>query len=133
MGLSPTRRPSPAQHAESQSYRGNDEGDHRHQVGGEVEARALGQREYRRAVLSDQRVLDFSLGLAFDDQAFDQDALALGLWRFGQLQQGAADRAHHFAFDVVDVRLRRRRQRRGERDYQGKCQHKQRTGRVSHA
>ncbi len=78
-------------------------------VGGEAEAGALRQRQHLVAVLGDQRVLDLVLGLARLDQLFDEGLLALRLRRFGELEQGAADRAHHFGGDFGQRGLRRAR------------------------
>jgi hypothetical protein len=90
----------PSPHPDYQRHGRREERRNRDQIGGEVEARSLRGGEDLLSVLRYQRVLDLLLALALGYQPTDEDPLAHRLRRFGELQQGSADRAHHLVLDV---------------------------------
>ena len=127
LGLRAPAPTAPAPHPDHERRRRDQGGDDRDQVGGEVEARALRGGEHLLAVLGDQGVLDLLLAAALGDQPADEDPLAVGLRRLGELQQGAADRAHHLVLDVGERGARLGRSERRRREQGGESQ-RQRQG-----
>ena len=103
----------PAQHADGQRHRGDEEGDHRHEVGGEVEARALRQRQHLAAVLGDQRVLDLGLGLARPRPA--RATKAFSRWACGDSASSSrVPQIGHITSSSMSVSARPEARRRGE-------------------
>src|SRR5215216_3160046 len=100
-------------HTERDAEARREDGEHRREVGGDVEAVVLGQREYARAVFGRQRALDLLLRAASVDQTPDVGSFAFGLRRIGEPERHAADRAHDLVLDVGERRLWAARRRGG--------------------
>ena len=98
----------PAGDAEGEQRRGEDEADHGDQVGGEVEARGLGEGEDRGPVLGDERVLDLGLGPALGDELARRRPSRAGPAASRRARAACRRSGTSLRFDSVHGRLRGR-------------------------
>ncbi len=90
---------TPARKQKRECAKQRENGGERHEIGGEIKAVGVRQREHRRAILADHRTLDLRFAASLGDQAGEELPLAVGLRRLGDVQRDFARDAHVLAFD----------------------------------